>query len=202
VLEQKEVAACRTDRHLSISLNGAACLANVALTRTRRTRLGSFFTDRRKLGTYVGQSHRVAVPRLKPAYVTDSCADSGKSGHRDGFLRDRVDTLQSTGSTSDLPVALAVLLESGPEKLLLITQAFAVSKISGPVHHREHYSLFLEQCCWQFELRQTLVYVVPRCTSWLSEPIQTFNSSLFKASHTFFFLIKRWSGPATSYRGA
>jgi hypothetical protein len=50
---------------------------------------------------------------------------------------------QRTESLSDLLVAIAVLPESGPEKLLLIMWAFAVTEGSGLVHQCGKYGLFV-----------------------------------------------------------
>jgi hypothetical protein len=71
------------------------------------------------------------MPAQHSTIAIESRADKGKKG----LLRGRGD-ISVDWEPSVLSVAKAVLPESGPEKLQLIIQAFAVIKCSGPEHQR------------------------------------------------------------------
>jgi hypothetical protein len=69
--------------------------------------------------------------------------DKGKKGDRSGLLWGGSDSLRWIESPSDLPVTVAVPLESVLEKLQLIIKTFVITQVSGPMYQRGKHSLFV-----------------------------------------------------------
>jgi hypothetical protein len=79
------------------------------------------------------------------ADANEGHAHERKRGDQNRFLWGSSNSLWWTESLSDLLVTTAVLLESGPEKLQLIMQAFLVIKGTGHVHQHEKYNLLVRR---------------------------------------------------------
>jgi hypothetical protein len=69
--------------------------------------------------------------------------DRGKKGDRSGLLRGWSDSFRRIESLSDLPVTVAIPLESVLEKLQLIMKTFVITQGSGPMYQRRKHSLFV-----------------------------------------------------------
>jgi hypothetical protein len=77
----------------------------------------------------LGEAHRLDdVPGQHSSDATEGRTDIWQKGDQGRFLQGWGYSLQWIESLSDLSVALAILPESGPEKLQLITQDFSVTK--------------------------------------------------------------------------
>jgi hypothetical protein len=77
--------------------------------------------------------------------VIESRVDKWKKGNLSGLLRIGSDSLRWIESLSDLPVTVAVPLESVPEELKLIMEAFVITQCSGPMYQRGKHSLFVRR---------------------------------------------------------
>jgi hypothetical protein len=69
--------------------------------------------------------------------------DKGKKGHRSGLLREGSGYLRWIEGPSDLPVTVAVPLESVLQKFKFIMKTFMITQGSGPVYQRGKHNLFI-----------------------------------------------------------
>jgi hypothetical protein len=74
------------------------------------------------------------VPGLQPADAVECRAYVRQEGDRGRLLRGRYDSRRWVDSPSDLFFSVAVLPESGPEKLHFTMQTLLVTKGTGPVY--------------------------------------------------------------------
>jgi hypothetical protein len=81
------------------------------------------------------------------ADMIEGCVGKWKNGDRSGLHRGCGDSLRWIESMSDLPVTVAIPLESVPEELQLIMEAFLITQGSDSMYQRGKHSL-LVGCCW------------------------------------------------------
>jgi hypothetical protein len=90
------------------------------------------------------EAHRLdVVPGQHTADAIEGHIDKGKKGNRSGLLRSGRNSLLWIESPSDLPVTVAVPLESVLEKLQLIMKTFVITQGFVPMYQRGKHSLFV-----------------------------------------------------------
>jgi hypothetical protein len=137
---------------LDPGINGTACLPNVNLTTFAGYAVHAWsfqsqviFHTPKKISNFPRwKAHRLDVaPGQHTADVIEGRVDKGKKGDRSGLLQGGSDSLRRIENPSDLPVTVAVPLESDLEKLQLIMKTFVITQGSGPMYQREKHSLFI-----------------------------------------------------------
>jgi hypothetical protein len=137
---------------LDPGVNGTASLPNVILTtfaeyavHARSFQSQVSFTGGRKLAIFLGVRptdlmlcpDSIRLMRLKVVLT------KGRRGDRSGLLRGGSDSLWWIESPSDLPVTVAIPLESVLEKFKLIMKNFVITQSSGPMYQCGKHSLFI-----------------------------------------------------------
>jgi hypothetical protein len=90
------------------------------------------------------KAHRLdIVPGRHTADAIESRVNKGKKRDRSGLFQGGSDSLRWIESPSDLPVTVAVPLESVLKKLQLIMKASVITQGSGPMYQRGKHSLFV-----------------------------------------------------------
>jgi hypothetical protein len=137
---------------LDPGINGTACLPNVNLITFTGYAVHAWsfqsqviFRRPKKISNFPRwKAHRLDVaPGQHMTDVIEGCVDKGKKGDRSGLLQGGSDSLRWIESPSDLPVIVAVPLESDLEKLQLIMKTFVITQASGPMYQHGKHSLFI-----------------------------------------------------------
>jgi hypothetical protein len=130
---------------LDPGINRTASLPNVNLTTRAR-----YAVDTRSFQSQVilhgpkkirnclwRKAHRLDVlPGQHTTTASDGRANKGKKGNRSVFLRCGSGSLRWIQGPSDLPVSIAVPLESVPQEFKFIMKAFVITQGSGPMYQR------------------------------------------------------------------
>jgi hypothetical protein len=147
-MSQKNVSVVLLDP----GINGTASLPNVNLTTFAGYAVHAWsfqsqviFHGPKEIGNFPRRkAHRLdVVPGQHTADAIEGRVDKEMKGDRSGFLRGGSDSLRWIESPSDLPVTVAVPLESVLEKLQVITKTFVITQGSGPMNRRGKHSLFV-----------------------------------------------------------
>jgi hypothetical protein len=101
---------------------------------------------RRKLANFPRRkAYRLDVmPGQHTTNAIEGHADKGKKGNRSGLLRCGSGSPRWIEGPSDLPVTVAVPLESVLQKFKFIMKTFVITQGSGPMYKRGKHSLLLE----------------------------------------------------------
>jgi hypothetical protein len=135
---------------LDPGINGTASLPNVNLTtfagyavHARSFQSQVIFHGPKKISNFPRQkAYRLDdVPGQHTANAIEGRVDKRKKGNRSGLLWGGSDSLWWTENPSDLPVTVAVPLESVLEKFKLIMKTFVITQ--GPIYQRGKHSLFI-----------------------------------------------------------
>jgi hypothetical protein len=102
----------------------------------------SSFMGRRKLAIFLGGRLDV-MPGQHMANAIEGRVDKRKKGYRTGLLRGGSDSPRWIEGPSDLPVTVAVPLESVLQKFKFIMKTFVITQGSGPMYQRGEHSLFI-----------------------------------------------------------
>jgi hypothetical protein len=137
---------------LDPGINGTASLPNVNLTTLAwyAVHAWSFqsqviFHGPKKISNFPRwKAHRLdVVPGQHTADAIEGRVDKGKKGDRSGLLQGGSDSLRWIDSPSDLPVTVAVPLESVLQKFKFIMKTFVITQVPGPTYQRGKHSLFV-----------------------------------------------------------
>jgi hypothetical protein len=135
---------------LDPGINGRVSLPNVNLTTLAR-----YAVDTRSFQSQVilhgpktisnfprRKTYRLDVmPGQHTTNVIEGRANKGNKGNRSGFLRCGSGSLRWIQGPSDLPVTVAVPLESVLQKFKFIMKTFVITQGSGPRYQRGEHSL-------------------------------------------------------------
>jgi hypothetical protein len=137
---------------LDPGINGTASLPNVNLTTFAGYAVHAWsfqsqviFHGPQEISNFPRRNaHRLdVVPGQHTVDAIEGHVDKGKKGDRSGLLRGGSDSPRWIESPSDLPVTVAIPLESVLEKLQLIMKTFVTTQGSGPMYQRGKHSLFV-----------------------------------------------------------
>jgi hypothetical protein len=124
---------------LELGINGTASLPNVNLTTFAGYAVHAwnfqsqvvFHRPKETSNFPRREAHRLdVVPGQHTADAIESRVDKGKKGDRSGLLRGFSDSLWWIERLSNLPVTIAIPLESVPEELQLIIEPCVIMKAS------------------------------------------------------------------------
>jgi hypothetical protein len=101
----------------------------------------SSFAGQRKLAIFL--SGRPTDLMLCLDNAIEGRVDKRKKGDRSGILRGGSDSLRWMEAPSDLPVTIAVTLESVLQKFKFIMKTFLITQGSGSMYQRGKHSLFI-----------------------------------------------------------
>jgi hypothetical protein len=138
---------------LDPGINRTASLPNVNLTKFAQYAVHAWsfqsqviFHGPKKISSFPRQkAYRLDVmPGQHTANVIEGRVDKRKKGDQSGLLRGGgSDSLRWIEGPSDLPVTVAVPLESVLQKIKLIMKTFVMTQGSGAMYQRGKHSLFI-----------------------------------------------------------